>query len=212
VNKFCPASYYDEGQPIWTYPYCRDSSAATRHTALDPTIWIDPPENTGIPDDPGHTEPYNPDSVYDADVSEYDADDFARDMADFVGCAANYGDAAEWCKDSLNYIDDEGGQGAVIYAIGLGELVLNFTQGGDADSGDRLLRYIANVGIDGDPNPDPEEGEGNTDPCFGVAVPALTDDGNESYNCGNYYFAEFGTGLASVFESIASRIFTRLTQ
>jgi hypothetical protein len=78
------------------------------------------------------------------------------------------------------------------------------------DAGDHLLRYISNVGIDGDPNPDPPP-PGVRDPCLDVDTPELT-VGNDSYNCGNYYFAEFGTGLSSVFESIASRIFTRLTQ
>jgi hypothetical protein len=189
LNDFCPPS-------TWFLPFCRDPFAITRHTVLTPTVW-------GV----GHTVPYNPDSSH--DLANYDADDFARDMADFVGCAPKIADAAEWCKDSLNYTVNEGGQGALIYSIGLGQLVINNSYG-DADAGDQLLRYIANVGFDGDPNPNPPP-PGIVDPCFGIAAPALT-GGNDSYNCGNYYFSETGTGLTSVFESIASRIFTRLTQ
>lgn len=200
LNKFCPPS-------TWGQPYCRDASVNTRHTVLDPTIWQSPP--LGFPPDPGHTEPYNPENSYNAGdpLAVYDADDFARDMADFAACAPKIADAAEWCKDSLDYTSDEGGQGAIIYAIGLGQLVINNLYG-DPNAGDDLLRYVANVGLDGDP--DPSVGP---DPCSLVAEPGPPDPSqNDSYNCGNYYFSETGTGLTSVFESIASRIFTRLTK
>jgi len=53
----------------------------------------------------------------------YDADDYARDMADFVA-------------------DPENGQGAVIYTIGLGDLIRNAKEG-DPDAGEVLLKYIA---------------------------------------------------------------------
>jgi hypothetical protein len=191
-----------------------------------------------------HTAPYNPASTY-APLS-YDAEDYARDNADFVACAAKINAAAQWCKDSLNYLhtpDAYGGQGALIYAIGLGRLVVHSAQGGHInngdpgctdpdpadpnpyycaipstdptssyDAGDYLLRYIANVGADGDPDPNADPSKHKlADPCLNIPSPVLT-AGNDSYNCGNYYFSEFGTGLTSVFESIASRIFTRLTQ
>jgi hypothetical protein len=55
--------------------------------------------------------------------AQYDADDYARDMADFVA-------------------DPETGQGAVVYAIGLGNLIRNASQG-DPDAGEVLLEYIA---------------------------------------------------------------------
>lgn len=210
LNKYCPVSTWGDfvGDLV---PYCRDESVITRHTVLTPTIWQSPPADSGIPADPTHVNPYNPDSTFGAmgdPFADYDADDFARDMADFVACAPTFGEAAQWCKDSLNYIEDEGGQGAVIYSIGLGSLVLENSVG-DRDAGDALLKYVANVGLDGDPNPNPPSG--NLDPCYGISAPLLT-SGNDSYSCGNYYFAEFGTGLSAVFESIASRIFTRLTQ
>ncbi len=216
LNKYCPQSTWGAfvGDLV---PYCRDNDVVSRHTVLTPTIWQNPPVGSGIPADPGHTNPYNSNNTYGAmgnPFLDYDADDFAHDMADFVACAPTYGEAAQWCKDSLNYIEDEGGQGAIIYAIGLGKLVIfNDPDPGDptdpTDPGDALLKYIANVGLDGDPDPNPPAG--NIDPCYGVPAPPIT-SGNDSYNCGNYYFSESGTGLNAVFESIASRIFTRLTK
>lgn len=121
--------------------------------------------------------------------TRYDADDFARDMADFVGCFAS--DPAPACGGVL-------GQGAVAFAIGLGDQVLQ-TYGSDPiPHGVRLLRYVAAVGDDGNPA---------TDPCSGLY-------GNSSEWrtwCGNYYFSPSGEELDSVFEDIASRIFTRIT-
>jgi hypothetical protein len=179
LNRFCPPSTWG------AQPFCRDTDNDTRHSLLN-------------------TAKQNPDNVFDPD--HYDADDYARDRADFVGCAPEVVDAAPWCRDSLNYaaVPPEGGQGAVIYSIGLGRLVADNGIGGPRDAGDALLRYIAAVGDDGNPA---------SDPCAAVAPPpAGLTAGNDSYQCGNYYFSEFGTGLASVFESIASRIFTRLTR
>ncbi len=177
-NLYCP-------QSAWVSPFCRDPEWETRHSVLDTGVYT-------------HTNGAFFEPLL------YDAEDFARDMADFVACAPKKGEAAEWCTQSLDYdaIPAQGGQGALIYAIGLGQLMVSNFDGGDADAGDRLLRYIAAVGDDGNPE---------TDFCAGVAVPALT-TGNDSYSCGNFYFSEFGTGLTAVFESIASRIFTRLTK
>jgi hypothetical protein len=59
-----------------------------------------------------------------------------------------------------------------------------------------LLRYIADVGDDGEPGSLP-------DPCAGFAY---------TLNCGNYFYSAGGGGLQDVFKQIASRIFTRLTQ
>jgi hypothetical protein len=174
INLYCPDT-------TWVQPFCRDADSTTRHSQLN-TVKI------------------NPNNVW--DTTHYDADDYAHDMADFVACAPKLADADGYCSDSLNYGAGEGGQGALIYAIGLGRLVVNFSFG-PADAGDSTLRYIAAVGDDGD---------ATTDPCLGVSVPSPLTAGNDSYNCGNYYFSEFGTGLTAVFDSIASRLFTRLTQ
>jgi hypothetical protein len=236
LNRFCPSTTWDlPSDPDQYDPWCRDANKLTRHTVLTPTV-----------NGPTNTVPYNPANTF--DVANYDTDDYARDAADFVACAAKEAQAALWCKDSLNYPDGKGGQGALIYSIGLGTLVIDNPKGGGVsypgalnnearisptlpqagyDAGDYLLRYIANVGQDG--NPDPSFGP---DPCQGVPPPTLIEQpvptgdplnvdpqaapllppGNLSYNCGNYYFAQFGTGLTSVFSSIASRIFTRITQ
>jgi hypothetical protein len=196
VNRFCPPAW-------WSEPFCRDSDTDYRRTVLDPAEW-------------GRAEPYNPNNHFNAvsPYEEYDADDFARDMADYVSCAAEVDDAAEWCKDSLNYNEGKGGQGALMYSIGLGLQVIqqgNVDDGYTYSGGDALLRYLANVGIDGDPNPEPP-GQPE-DACHDVPAPAVPlGPGNDSYDCGNYFFSETGAGLASVFESIASRVFTRLTQ
>jgi hypothetical protein len=115
----------------------------------------------------------------------YDADDFARDMADFAGCLPT--NTAAGCNGTA-------GQGAVIFTIGLGEGVVDASNELNGKPyGATLLRYIAAVGDDGDPM---------TDLC----------DGHSNYTewCGNYYFSPEGPGLTRIFEDIASRIFTRL--
>jgi hypothetical protein len=211
-NRYCPPN--SEGE--WPQPFCRDT---TRYVRVDPAEHI-----------PARVAPFNPEATWvpDAQLLDYfDADDFAREAADFVSCAAEDDDAADYCKDSLNYNEGEGGQGALMYSIGLGQGVIQRLDSSiDEDTGelvdkyvysggDELLRYIANVGIDGDPDPHPV-GQPE-DPCEEVDPPTIDEatglgPGNDSYNCGNYYFSETGAGLASVFESIASRVFTRLTQ
>jgi hypothetical protein len=131
-----------------------------------------------------------------ADTSpEYDADDYARDMADFVGCFPT--NQAATCTQE--------GQGAVIFSIGLGPEVLNNYDGKAPEEvngipyGVSLLRYVAAVGDDGDPDP-------NTDPCRD-----LYGGINEWRRwCGNYYYSPTGNQLNQVFEEIASRIFTRI--
>jgi len=117
----------------------------------------------------------------------YNADDYARDMADFVGCMPI--SPSGYCNST--------GQGAVIFAIGLGNGVLDSTnEVGNKPYGASLLRYIANVGYDGDPDP-------GADPCAG--------ESDYTNWCGNYYYSPTGDQLVRVFEDIASRIFTRIT-
>ncbi len=60
--------------------------------------------------------------------ANYDADDYARDMADFIA-------------------DPVDGQGITIFTIGLGELVQNTTIG-DPDAGEQLLTYVAETAGD----------------------------------------------------------------
>jgi Flp pilus assembly protein TadG len=147
----------------WVEPFCRDPDSGTRHNSADP---------------------------------DYDPDDAARDAADFVGCLDS---TAATHPGSCAALAPSYGQGAVIFTIGLGEQVTNNTScdpfwgSCDSDVGEKLLRYIAAVGDDGDPT---------TDLCSASGV------GND---CGNYYYSPTGSGLLEVFEAIASRIFTRIT-
>lgn len=77
------------------------------------------------------------------------------------------------------------GNDIAIYTIRLGSMTIG--------SAEYFLRYMAAVGTDGD----------RDDPCL-TAAP------NET--CGQYYFAPSGGHLQRVFEDIASRIYTRITQ
>jgi hypothetical protein len=85
------------------------------------------------------------------------------------------------------------GNDLAIYSIGLGSQV-----GGDTGTqgyiGEQLLRYIAAVGDDGDRV---------TDPCSGI---------NTKTSCGNYYYASGGANLLPIYEDIANRIYTRITE
>lgn len=83
-----------------------------------------------------------------------------------------------------------------MFAIGLGKKV-TVTGASTAPAGDTLLRYVGSVGDDGDPG---------TDACASVAM------NTSGYSCGNYYFVQNGSELSSVFEAIASRVYTRLTK
>jgi hypothetical protein len=81
--------------------------------------------------------------------------------------------------------DEPLGNEIAIYSIGLN------VDGGVAE---QFLRYMAAVGDDGDRD---------TDQC-GTTAP------NES--CGQYYYAPTGDRLLPIFEDIASRIYTRISQ
>ena len=76
------------------------------------------------------------------------------------------------------------GNDMALYTIGLG----------DVSAGESLLRYMAAVGDDGDRT---------TDPCFGVTA---------RRSCGQYYYAPSGNALLPIFENIASRIYTRISE
>jgi hypothetical protein len=84
------------------------------------------------------------------------------------------------------------GEDTVIYSVGLGA----------AQAQPEVLRYMANLGDDGLRDP-------ATDPCInqgtGNPLPA-------TQNCGNYYYAPTGAYLDQIFESIASRIFTKISR
>ncbi len=126
--------------------------------------------------------------------ARFDADDYARFWADYVACppppdpnATPLPTPPPGCS--------QWGQGAFIFAIGMGSEVLRSSSSlpGDPPAGAALLRYIAAVGDDNDPT---------TDLC--QAVPYDED-------CGNYYYRASGSEIGEVFSDIARRIFTRLS-
>lgn len=104
-----PANATDADTPSFLYGYC-------------PTTTWNSPTNPFCRDADNSTRHSNGDA-------EYDADDFARDMGDFVA-------------------DPVDGQGVTIFTIGLGNLIQNAPKG-DPDSAEVLLEYIAEVAGDG---------------------------------------------------------------
>jgi hypothetical protein len=159
----------------------RDQSAGpdADPTAPDPTTVTRhcPSQDICDREDPWYT---NPGHTY--QEWYYDADDYARDIADLASSKE-----------------------IAVYTIGFGPKVLNDSQG-RADAGERLLRYIADVGDDGDLETAPCGSDFYWDDVVVDPVPAPGAD------CGNYYYAETAEDLANVFEDIVSRIFSRLTR
>jgi hypothetical protein len=184
-------------EAVWIAIVLSDGVVNSAAKVLSPTIpddWWCPTATWAPPTGAG--QPYCNDGDPDpstrhasSEVDDYDADDYARDWADFLGCPSPPDNPD--CTATVPL----GGQDVVIFSIGLGEDVTNYTAGGSLTQGEKLLRYIAAVGDDGDPS---------TDPCASAA------DGDD---CGNYYFVLDPSGgqLLDVFEAIASRIFTRIT-
>jgi hypothetical protein len=174
---------------------CRDADSNTRHK----------------PDDVG------------AGFGLYDADDYARDAGDQLGL------------DSTRFTSPfPGGKpaGVLIYTIALGKNSVCSNGGytppgggapatcsssnpvyGDPDAAEQLLRYIADIGDDGNPV---------TGPCLDRAEPfrnadtkwdpsGRSDDAGLGLQCGNYYFAPDADALGRIFLEIAGRIFTRIS-
>lgn len=116
----------------------------------------------------------------------YDAKDYAYDQAKFAAC------------DPVTPATGCGGikgQGAIIFTIGLGQGVSASVTTGGPHYGETVLRKIASIGDDGDPN--------SVDPC--ASVTGLT-------TCGNYFYSPTSSQLVGIFDEIASRIFTRITK
>ena len=85
-----------------------------------------------------------------------------------------------------NNPNEPAGDDIAVYSIGLGNI---------GDISTKLLRYMALIGIEGRRD--------TTDPCAGKT--------NATW-CGQYYYASGGADLTPIFEDIASRIFTRISQ
>jgi hypothetical protein len=185
---------YDMGSYPWPAP--SDPISWICHTDW----WRDPEDGTRMADN--YYAPFctdgDPetgyDGVYNLQIRD-DPDNYARRYADYLACLPADEAGEDVCAAG-------GGIGAVIFAIGLGDGVTNYTyEGGSVPSGvvgEELLRYIANVGYDGSPKDDP-----SSNPC--LYAPTGVD------RCGNYYYTDDPTKLQQIFSDIADRIFTRLT-
>jgi hypothetical protein len=185
-------------EAVWIVVLLTDGAA---NAAIDdtqttePDLWLCPLSGAE-----GQTwvEPFCRDDEFEVGPGEYgfDTEDAAESMAQFVGCPNPDLPQPGGCPAA-------GGQGAVIFTIGLGKLVTENTTcnptayplGCQPDAGEQLLRYVAAVGDDGNPG---------TDECAETGAGVGVD-------CGNYYFAQAGLDLEEIFEAIAARIFTRIT-
>ncbi len=181
-DGFCGGSF---GNRLWTndvaqpWTWCTDQDPATRHCG---------PFHSNATECP-------PGSAWvGASSPDYDADDYAYDMTDWVALMR-----------SANASEPVGGDDSAIaiYTIGLGDAAdpaRNY-------AGEELLRYMANIGDDNTRNPVPDivGDDFPADPCDGAA---------HGTSCGQYYFVTNPTAanLKAVFEDIAENIFTRISQ
>ena len=168
--------------------------------------WICPPPGGPI-GSPTWVPPLCRDAEFEVGAGEFgfDAEDAAVDAGLFVGCPDSTSPQPSGCGAAA-----PGGQGAIIFTIGYGDLVIDspacnaaayppgYPTGCEPNQGEELLRYIADIGDDNDPS---------TRACAGKPT---SSSGNPE-NCGNYFFAADSSQLEKVFEAIASRIFTRIT-
>jgi hypothetical protein len=153
----------------YRYGFCGDQP----NTAFWSTYCIDwEPDPRYCLDDPQAECP--PDTDHTDQSGPYSVFDYALDMVDAAGLLVSEND------------DEPTGEDMVIYSVALGA----------ASAQPEILRYMANVGDEGDRDP-------ATDPCDGLPA---------NQNCGNYYFAPTGAYLDQIFESIASRIFTKISR
>jgi len=127
-------------------------------------------------------------------------------------------DAADFARDQADYMSKNG---IIAFVIGLGPYVSgegvtinqlltipSMTLSGperEPNSGERLLRYIADVGYE----PDVKLEEKTNWPCHSNYWSGATEL-PVTQQCGNYWYAATGDGLKRVFEEISSRMFTRL--
>lgn len=165
--------------------FCNDMNPNTRHFCLE---WKNGPGNG------------TPANLTDPNTScwhSYDADDYARDMADWAGLA--------------ELTPTVPGNFIAMFAIGFGEEIKTTTSP-SYDVGAPLLRYIADAGDNGQiDNTQERAWRGLTsvggDVCESPAIKA-----DPTKWCGQYYYANDLVSLNQVFEDIASRLFTRLSR
>ncbi|MBK8420257.1 VWA domain-containing protein [Candidatus Villigracilis saccharophilus] len=164
-NGFCPPNTWQR------LPWCRDRQPTVRHASDDPLVAYDNP--LPIPDN-DHTT---------INISLYDPDDYARDMADDLATTIS-------------------GEGVTIFTIGLGAAIKNTTYSDDyypdgvtkIPPAEDLLMYIAACA-----------GEASPDDC---ATPITT----PVINHGQYFYAPNNLALADIFDRIAKNIATKISQ
>jgi hypothetical protein len=152
----------------YRYGFCGSNPA----TAYWSSFCIDDDETRYCIDDDADECP--PETTHTTASGPYSVKDYALDRIDEAGLLI-----------STNP-DEPLGEDIVMYSIGLDA----------ARSGADVLRYMANLGVDGDRDP-------ATDECDGVAA---------TTNCGNYYYAPTAEYLDRIFESIAANIFTKISR
>jgi Flp pilus assembly protein TadG len=196
-------------------PFCSDNSPETRQfCGFDGTHIM--PNGRTEPIDINDSECYN---VQSGGNPLYDVDDYARDWADWVGLLDSGASAYQPLRPT-------------IFTIGFG---ITFTSGGgsceenvDDCLGEELLRYIADVGDnfqldidyqqdyrygavnhsrDFDPGSD---GWGSRGICEGPGTAGQVVRRAPMESCGNYYNAPGQNELQTVFDDIASKMFTRI--
>ena len=195
IRPECPDSGTRDFTTGYELQFCNDDNPNTRHFCLQ---WTGDPATNGRPD-PANAS-CSPDPLVGYGNETYDADDYARDWADFAGL--------------INITNNVPGNFIAIFTIGFGERILN------EPTSAPLLRYIADAGdngtIDNDFQQDLRDDGiangsvtdlGDPGPCQAYTVPA--DRGEQ---CGQYYYATDLASLEAVFEAIASRLFTRIAR
>lgn len=208
----------------YAFPFCSDEVPETRRFCFDPNLQaMIAGESTRLYVDLARCErPEHRDY--------YDVDDYARDWADWIGLVEPRG-LTSTSQRNLTQLP-------TIFTIGFG---LNFAGGTTRCQdtymvgtdvpdclGEELLRYIADVGdnfrMDTDYQQDLLDdtylNDSLTDDDYGPrgecedpdAAPGTIFPKTAKTSCGNYYNAPGGDELNRVFDDIASRMFTRLTQ
>jgi Flp pilus assembly protein TadG len=180
--------------PLWGLPFCVNGGSGGTSSRPDFSVRHCGPYHDGL------LSQCPPGTTLETDTPLYDVLDYARDQTDIaaltVNCRGNPTNDCDWPTRPTNrYNRNEPLRGAnvAIYSIGLGLAAQppDFT-------GERMLRYMAAVGDDGDRVTDPCKNPDGTD-----RAPQIS--------CGNYYYSPTGAGLIAIFEDIARQIFTRLT-
>lgn len=170
--------------PYGTIPngeLCNDNRPETRHFCL---TWSNDPDM--------NMQAAGPECLV---QGNYDADDYARDIADFAGL--------------IEVSPGIAGNFISIFTIGFGDNVAT------SPTAAPLLRYIADVGDNG--VVDNDIARNTREQQYGSSIPSTTDDPCQGITdpedqCGQYYFANSLQELDEVFESIASRLFTRISR